>query len=172
MTNGFMGMLIDLDLAKATGVGARHKKGTSELMAIEVLHGAVHSYRHDLESFFYVLLWMCARRTWEREFECKLVDRPKRNIVTKWYTGSFDDIADAKQGHMHIDKFEDILKELPHAFDRVKPLCRKIQGILFPYKDGLLVGTPPNPPEILYDPIIEAFDSAEAEISQIFLFVH
>lgn len=165
--DGFTGMLIDEDLAKETGSGrsgARHQTGTMEFMAIQVLQRIDHTYRHDLESIFYVLLWTCARRVWEREFQRKLSDRPKRNILTKWYTGSFDDIADAKQGHMHVDKFEDILKEFPHAFDPVKLLCRKIRGILFPYKDGLLIGTPSDPPERLYDPIVEAFDNAIADI--------
>ena len=92
-------------------------------MAIEVLRRVSHTYRHDLESFFYVLLWMCARRAWEREFECKLVNRPKKNILAKWYTGSFDDIADAKKSYMQVDEFEKILVELPEAFDCVKPLC-------------------------------------------------
>ncbi|KAL2042020.1 hypothetical protein N7G274_005208 [Stereocaulon virgatum] len=164
--DGFTGMLIDEDLAKEIGSGrsgARHQTGTMEFMAIEVLQGIDHTYRHDLESFFYVLLWMCARRTWEREFKCKPEDRPKRNILTKWYIGSFDDIADAKKGYMHEDDFEKILMEFPRAFDDVKPLCKTIRGILFPYKNGLLVGTPPDPPEELYNPIIEAFDSAIAD---------
>ncbi|KAL2050081.1 hypothetical protein ABVK25_009691 [Lepraria finkii] len=167
-TGGFAGMLIDLDLAKVLGSrrsGARHQTGTMEFMAIEVLQGIDHSYRHDLESFFYVLLWIVARRAWEREFFCLPVDRPKRNILKKWYTGSFDDIADAKEGNMHINKFEDILKEFPQAFDPVKPLCKTIRGILFPYKNGLLIGTPPGPPEKLYDPIIEAFDNAIADVA-------
>lgn len=85
--------------------------------------------------------------------------------MSKWYTGSFDDIADSKQGYMHVDKFEDILKEFPQAFDRVKLLCKEIRGILFPYKNGLLIGTPPDPPEKLYDPVIEAFDDTIADIS-------
>ena len=86
-TGGFAGMLIDLDLAKVLGSGrsgARHQTGTMEFMAIEVLQGIDHSYRHDLESFFYVLLWIVARRAWEREFFCLPVDRPKRNILKKW----------------------------------------------------------------------------------------
>jgi len=63
--DGFNGMLIDLDLAKEIGSkrsGARHKTGTMEFMAIQVLRQVDHTYRHDLESFFYVLLWICARR--------------------------------------------------------------------------------------------------------------
>jgi serine/threonine protein kinase len=166
--DGFTGMLIDEDLAKEIGSGrsgARHQTGTMEFMAIQVLQRVAHTYRHDLESFFYVLLWICARRAWEREFLCLAVDRPKRNILKKWYTGSFDDIADAKKGYMHVDDFEKILKEFPPAFDRVKPLCKEIRGILFPYKNGLLIGTPPDPPEKLYDLIIEAFDNAIADIA-------
>jgi hypothetical protein len=162
--DGFTGMLIDMDLAKEIGSersGARHQTGTMEFMAIQVLQRVAHSCRHDLESFFYVLLWICARRTWEREFLCDADDRPQRNILTKWYTGSFDDIAEAKLGYMHVDGFEYILNEFPEAFDCIKPLCKKIRGILFPIlEDGaLFIGTPDSP-EKLYHPIIEAFDDA------------
>jgi serine/threonine protein kinase len=51
------GMLIDLDLAKeldSLPSGASHRTGTMRFMAIEVLQGKGHAYRHDLESFFYV----------------------------------------------------------------------------------------------------------------------
>jgi len=37
-----------------------------QFMAIEVLQKVDHTYRHDLESFFYVLLWMCARCSWDK----------------------------------------------------------------------------------------------------------
>ncbi|KAM4067635.1 kinase [Hirsutella rhossiliensis] len=121
-TTGHMGMLIDLDLAKELGSGrsgARCRTGTMEFMAIEVLQGISHIYRHGLESFFYVLLWL------------------------------YREIASAKRGHMHVDGFEDILEEFPQPeFDCVKPLCKDLRGILFPYRDGLLVGTPKDP-EIL-----------------------
>lgn len=42
--------------------GNENRTGTLEFMAIEILgqYGR-HSYRHDLESFFYVLLWICIR---------------------------------------------------------------------------------------------------------------
>ena len=63
-TDGFKGMLIDLDLAKVRDSGpseARHQTGTMQFMAVEVLRKTEHTYGHDLESFFYVLLWMCAR---------------------------------------------------------------------------------------------------------------
>lgn len=53
-----------LDLAKeldSLPSGAPHRTGTMQFMAIEVLEGKGHTYRHDLESFFYVFIWMCIR---------------------------------------------------------------------------------------------------------------
>ena len=41
--------------------GARHRTGTMEIMAIGVPAGYSHTYRHDLESFFYVFLWIIIR---------------------------------------------------------------------------------------------------------------
>lgn len=56
------GFLIDLDLAKvigSEGSGSEHRTGTMEFMAINILRrDEPHSYRHDLESFFYVLIWI------------------------------------------------------------------------------------------------------------------
>ena len=49
-------------------MGTRHQTGTIEFVAIHVLRQADHTYRHDLESFLHVLLRICARRAWEREF--------------------------------------------------------------------------------------------------------
>ncbi|PHH87414.1 hypothetical protein CDD83_8906 [Cordyceps sp. RAO-2017] len=158
---GHMSMLIDLDLAKALGSGrsgARCRTGTMKFMAIEVLQGISHTYRHDLESFFYVLLWLCGRRGWE--FLRSQKEQPTPSLLTKWYSGSYREIAGAKRGYMHVDKFEDILEEFPQpGFDCVKPLCRELRGILFPYRDGLFIGTPKDP-EILYGPIINAFEKA------------
>ncbi len=55
--------LIDLDLAikeeREGASGARGKTGTRAFMAIGVLLGEQHSFMHDLESFFWVLFWIC-----------------------------------------------------------------------------------------------------------------
>ncbi|RPB23541.1 hypothetical protein L211DRAFT_751998, partial [Terfezia boudieri ATCC MYA-4762] len=63
------GFLIDLDLAKYVGPiqatadstpkSIRRRTGTMLFMAIEILQGTClrHSWRHDLESFFYVFIW-------------------------------------------------------------------------------------------------------------------
>jgi len=159
---GVIGMLIDLDLAKELGSGrsgARCRTGTMEFMAIEVLLNVDHTYRHDLESFFYVLIWQCARRGWGEEW-------PKKSLLTKWYTDSYREIASAKRGNMYVDGFEDILEEFPPHFDCVKPLCRELRGILFPYREGLFVGTPKDP-AVLYEPIVGAFDRAIDDIKAI-----
>ncbi|KAH8746090.1 serine/threonine-protein kinase Sgk2 [Diaporthe sp. PMI_573] len=165
--DGFKGMLIDLDLAKEEGQGpsgARHRTGTMEFMAIEVLLGISHTYRHDLEAFFYVLVWLCARRGWALAGTSK---RPAtKTILSHWYTGTYKDIARNKLGDMDEGKgkgLDLILEEFPPAFDCVKPLCRTIRKVLFPYRNGLFTGTPQDP-DILYVPIIKAFEDVLADI--------
>lgn len=158
---GFRGVLIDLDLAKEFGSGrsgARCRTGTMEFMAIEVLLNIDHTHRHDLESFFYVLIWQCARRGWSEEW-------PEDSLISKWYTGTYRDIAHAKRGAMYVDGLESILEEFPPAFNCLKPLCRELRRVLFPCRDGLFVGTPWDP-NVLYEPIIEAFDEAIHEVKE------
>ncbi|EEH33157.2 hypothetical protein PAAG_04210 [Paracoccidioides lutzii Pb01] len=168
-TNGHSGMLIDLDLAKEVGSGrsgAWHQTGTMEFMAIEVLLNIDHTYRHDLESFFYVLIWQCARHGWEKlnELHGHGQDPPKDSMLREWYTGTYKKIAIYKRGNMEAGGFEYLLHEFPPDFERVKHLCRTIRGVLFPYgKEGLIVGTP-QVPQRLYDPIIKAYDDTIALI--------
>jgi hypothetical protein len=53
-----MASLLDL-LGEATLSTARHRTGTVPFMAVELLDSnpPAHLYRHDLESFFYILVW-------------------------------------------------------------------------------------------------------------------
>ncbi|OJD15290.1 hypothetical protein AJ78_04439 [Emergomyces pasteurianus Ep9510] len=167
--DGHSGMLIDLDLAKEVGSGrsgARHQTGTMEFMAIEVLLNIDHTYRHDLESFFYVLIWQCARHGWDKlnELQRQELDQPKDSMLREWYTGTYKKIAIYKRGNMETGGFEYLLQEFPPDFEPVKHLCRTIRGVLFPYrKEGLIVGTPQDPQK-LYDPIIKAYDDTIAMI--------
>ncbi|PGH01766.1 hypothetical protein AJ79_07814 [Helicocarpus griseus UAMH5409] len=168
--DGHWGMLIDLDLAKEVGSGrsgARHQTGTMEFMAIEVLLNIDHTYRHDLEPFFYVLIWQCARHGWELDppqTSRQLQERPRSSLLQNWYIGNYEEIATYKRGNMEPGGFERILmREFPPWFDWVKPLCRAIWHILFPYHKGLTVG-PPQDPNRLYDPIIRAYDDTIAQL--------
>lgn len=61
------GFLIDLDLAikidRSSASEAPSKTGTKVFMAIGALYGEEHSFMHDLESFFWVLFWVCIHCT-------------------------------------------------------------------------------------------------------------
>ena len=158
--NGFKGMLIDLDLAKVRDSGpsgARHQTGTMQFMAVEVLRKIDHTYRHDLESFFYVLLWMCARQSWNNGFGVGQ-EPPKESILREWEIGSFKVIASVKRGHMTVNGMDEIMDEFPEAMEVVKPLCLKIRTILFGDSARLVLGTPTGEPDQLYTPIIAAYD--------------
>ncbi|KAI1156562.1 serine/threonine-protein kinase Sgk2 [Nemania diffusa] len=164
--DGFKGMLIDLDLAKARDSGpsgAHHQTGTMQFMAVEVLRTADHTYRHDLESFFYVLLWMCARQSWSNGFANE--ERPpKESLLRRWEIGSFEYIAMAKEGDMTVNGLERIMGEFPEALDVVKPLCLKIRSIMFGDTARLSFGTPAGDPDQLYRPMIAAYDEAISKI--------
>ena len=60
------GVLNDFDLAVLRDVqssSSKQRTGTKPFMAIDLLHrdASIHMYRHDLESMFYVLLWITSR---------------------------------------------------------------------------------------------------------------
>lgn len=130
----FKDMLIDLDLAEVRDVGpsgGRHLTGTMQFMAVEVLRKTHHTYRHDLESFFYVLLWMCARQSWSNGFSGKDEKAPTESLLRKWEIGGFKDIARFKVSDMTINGFEEIMGEFPEPLDIVKLLCLRIRKTLF-----------------------------------------
>lgn len=166
-SDGFKGLLIDLDLAKERNSGARKSEqqtGTIEFMAVEVLgKGVDHTYRHDLESFFYVLLWMCALESWSKhQLNSKkgVKMQPPVSLLQKWSHGTSKDIAVIKASYMTNYGFGEILEEFPDSFDVVKPLCWKIRNLLFSsnkYQIGF--DTPVNHSD-LYGPIIEAYNDA------------
>lgn len=90
------GFLIDLDLAvrldNSTASGAPSKTGTKVFMAIGALKGEQHNSMHDLESFFWVLFWICVH--WDGPHR-------KRRIVTEfedWNKKSIEELAKLKMG--------------------------------------------------------------------------
>ncbi|KAM4067491.1 kinase [Hirsutella rhossiliensis] len=137
--------------------GARHQTGTVQFMAVEVLRKTDHTYRHDLESFFYVLLWMCARYSWSNGFGGG-EKPPKESDLRNWQIGSFRDIAKAKEGDMTMNGLERIMGEFPERLDVVKPLCLRIRSIMFGDTARLNFGTPVGDSDQLYKPIVAAYD--------------
>jgi hypothetical protein len=158
------GRLIDLDLAKELDgmpSGARHRTGTMQFMAIEVLEGKGHTYRHDLESFFYVFVWMCIRYGYEGTGRQKpKVMRPKTNILRGWYTGIYTEIANTKQGHMDKNRFENVIVEFAPKFENLKPLACELRHVLFPIRDGAIFTGTFHDLDIMYDGMIMAFNTA------------
>ena len=74
------GVLNDFDLAVDADVksaSSKQRTGTKPFMAIDLLrdHPSVHMYRHDLESMFYVLVWITSRFHNGEEGGTALVDK-------------------------------------------------------------------------------------------------
>ena len=165
---GCSGMLIDYDLAVQIGAdgksetsGEKNMTGTLDFMAIEILEGAVrketagidHTYRHDLESFFYVFLALCIRHGWGEDA------KPKRDILRNWYDASYGQIAQTKRGAMDADGLEIyLLSNFSPTFDFAKGLARMLRDILF--GKGALYTKTPTDPDTLYQPMIGAFEDA------------
>jgi hypothetical protein len=165
-TGGHSGMLIDLDLAISVEEDRKNRQteacamtGTLEYLAIEILEGGLdpktagigHTYRHDLESFFYVFLSVCIRYGWENG------KSPTRNPLRTWYTGSLENISRSKRGDVEPGGFEiHVLTKFSPKFQCVLGLARTLRDVLFS-KGVLFTGTPVKPNE-LYNSIIHAFD--------------
>ena len=148
------GLLIDLDLAKeldSIPSGATHRTGTMQFMAIEVLQGKGHTYRHDLESFFYVFVWMCIRHNQVAGLEAEKKSRHSlTSRLRRWYTGTFPEIANTKFGHLDKNIFENIVAEFVPNFEALKPLARELRSVLSAIKDGaIFTGTYRNQ-DIMY----------------------
>ncbi|RUS35244.1 hypothetical protein BC938DRAFT_473790 [Jimgerdemannia flammicorona] len=125
------GMLIDLDYATHTNIQQLNaanapRTGTLPFIAIQVLQGAIHTYSHDIESLYYVFLWICCYYGKDRDVT------PPHNFDT-WMKGSYKDIAATKVGMMNEVCFDThILAAFHPYFDNLKGLARELRGILFP----------------------------------------
>ncbi|OJD28400.1 hypothetical protein ACJ73_00178 [Blastomyces percursus] len=120
--------LIDLDLAIKTqrdgSSDARGKTGARAFMAIGVLYGEKHYFMHDLESFFWVLFWICihydgrGKGSSVEEFE-------------KWNYMNTGELACAKKGvvndesdflRLAEDYFTPYYRSLTHCVNRLRRL--------------------------------------------------
>ncbi|KAK3372291.1 serine/threonine-protein kinase Sgk2 [Podospora didyma] len=164
------GMLIDLDVAMDLSVGPRtpgELVGTRIFMAIGILQGRPHTYRHDLESFFYVFLWtIIINRSDHLPSDSKL--RPSSPTTTTW-----GEVAAQKENLMGgKETFAEILAEFTPEFGSLKPLAETLRQILlFPVGiDGEIIwtGTDGTPEAVnrLYDEMIGAFEDAIAEMKR------
>jgi Fungal protein kinase len=125
-----------------------------EFMAIEVLEGKAHTYRHDLESFFYVFLWVIIRYGQEEGMGLPKTSRLRR------YAGTYEDIAEIKGRHMDKKHFRGILEEFPPKFGGLKELGEELRRALFPIREESLFTGTYRDPDKLYTPMIDAFERA------------
>jgi hypothetical protein len=124
--------LIDLDLAvrdKREGPsGARGKTGTRAFMAIGVLHdNEKHSFMHDLESFFWVLFWICIH-----------YNGPDEKLVVpqfdKWNYVHMEELAKLKLGTVAD---EEIFRQTATDYftpyhERLIPWVNRLRRAVFP----------------------------------------
>ena len=157
------GFLIDLDLAKYITAyensGASGRAGTQVFMAIEVLKGDVsHTLRHDLESFFWLFLWICATKErkpyigrWPNPIQ-SWTESPESARTRKWVQVT------------NKDDFDKLLDLFHITFNSsVKQLAREIKRVLFPlwmHKTGGMDGLRyiRYLEDAGYDNVIAAFD--------------
>ncbi|KAI1910566.1 hypothetical protein LOZ12_004500 [Ophidiomyces ophidiicola] len=123
--------IIDLDFAvkedREDASGARGKTGTRAFMAIGVLLDEQHSFMHDLESFFWVLFWICIH--YKGPGKGRVVER-----FDRWNFMDMEDLAKQKKGEVIHEG--DFLKSSAHHFtDYYQPLVpwvNRLRRVVFP----------------------------------------
>ncbi|KAI9772444.1 MAG: hypothetical protein M1840_000647 [Geoglossum simile] len=124
--------LIDLDLAiqedRDKLSGAPNKTGTRAFMAIGALYGEKYSFMHDLESFFWVLFWICIHYNGPNK-ESRVVTR-----FEKWNYEEMEELANLKKGM--VDHEGDFIKTVEENFTLyyrpLIPWVNRLRKVVFP----------------------------------------
>ncbi|CAD6502848.1 BgTH12-05437 [Blumeria graminis f. sp. triticale] len=133
--------------------------GTRKYMALELLEAIdekeytlKQTYRHDLESFFYVLIAGCMSY-------CR---KEAPTHLQNWYSANSTLCFTSKKSDIK-DKFQKrILDYFTPVFECLQELALSLRQILFEDK-SVGYGTPEDP-NVLYEPIIRAFDDTIQEL--------
>ena len=127
------GFLIDLDLANKTSddqaSGAPSKTGTKIFMAIGALLGEPHSFMHDLESFFWVLFWICIHYDGQDE-----KGKVKRKIVSqyeKWNYAGTEELAKTKAGQISKGIFDTVDNYFTEHCKPLIPCLKELHTAVF-----------------------------------------
>ncbi|VDB84162.1 Bgt-51373 [Blumeria graminis f. sp. tritici] len=163
--NSCYGSLIDLDLAMSldnpnAAASSHILTWTMEFMALGIFRanltrisaGIKHSYRHDLESFFYVLVSTCIRFGWGDKKATHL------GLLGTWYKGTVQSMYNAKFTAIHVDSFEyNVLSGFSAKFECLKDVAKRMRASLFDRGFGFWLGKDHHP-ETLYNPILLDLD--------------
>lgn len=123
--------LIDLDLAikqrRESASGAQGKTGTRAFMAIGALLGEQHSFMHDLESFFWVLFWIC--------IHCNGPD--ERRVVPrfdKWNYVDTGELAELEKGQVSHegDFIRNMEENFTPYYQTLIPWVNRLRKAVFP----------------------------------------
>ena len=127
------GFLIDLDLANKTSddqaSGAPSMTGTKIFMAIGALIGEQHNFMHDLESFFWVLFWICIHYDGRNE-----KGEVKRRIVPmyeKWNYAGTEELAGAKAGQISKGYFDIVDGYFTEHCKPLIPCLKELHKVVF-----------------------------------------
>lgn len=124
--------LIDLDLAikvdRHQASGAREKTGTRAFMAIGVLVGDDHSFMDDLESFFWVLFWICIH--YDRDGR----GRTGVGDFDEWNFANTEKLARQKLGTVSKKSYfhDTVLEYFTSYYRPLVPWVLKLRDIVFP----------------------------------------
>ncbi|OAQ62490.1 serine threonine-protein kinase sgk2 [Purpureocillium lilacinum] len=123
--------LIDLDLAvieqREIASGAKGKTGTRAFMAIGALLGQHHSFMHDLESFFWVLFWICIH-----------YDGPGHDIgpteFDKWNYVGMQELAKLKKGEVSDERdfCQTAEENFTTYYQPLIPCVNRLRKVVFP----------------------------------------
>ncbi|GAP86527.1 putative serine threonine-protein kinase Sgk2 [Rosellinia necatrix] len=122
--------LIDLDLAikidRQKASGAKEKTGTRAFMAIGVLSGDHHSFMDDLESFYWVLLWICIH--YDGAGQGRRVA-----MFDEWNSVDTEVLLQWKQGTLSKKIFnETVLTHFTMHYRALAPWVGKLRDAVFP----------------------------------------
>ncbi|KAI9825837.1 MAG: hypothetical protein M1832_000777 [Thelocarpon impressellum] len=130
------GFLIDLDLAvrvtNDAASGAPTKTGTRVFMSIGALSGENHTFKDDLESFFWVLFWICLH--WSGAGQ-----RRKKSGYEDWNYMASHKLATFKGGIVwKEDNFERTLKrQFTQECKPLIPCMKRLRSDVFPEGQSL-----------------------------------
>lgn len=123
--------LIDLDLAiqvqQEGASGAKGMTGTRAFMSINVLLGERHSFMDDLESFFWVLFWICIH--YNGPDDSRVVD-----LFDEWNYMNAKELAATKLGRVaDEDIFIAGAKEhFTQYYQILIPCVNELRKVVFP----------------------------------------
>ncbi|KAL7268345.1 hypothetical protein RUND412_009035 [Rhizina undulata] len=158
--DGFKGNLVDLDMTVSTDLAgdrkvAHHRTGTLEFMSLNVLKGGKHTFRDDLESFFYVLLYIC--------FKWNAPKQPKKELtpIDRWSLPDFERVYEKKFTFMTSQSnFVEGLNEMTAEMSGLRSLLRDLRGTIRRMDTEFELGSPEMDAVKLYGEFIDAFNDA------------